>query len=38
VAGNVYYAPSSHGFEREVADRMSDQGDAPRPAGPEAAL
>ena len=36
VAGNVYYAPSSHGFEQEVADRMSDQGDAPRPADPEA--
>ena len=38
VAGNVYYAPSSHGFEREVADRMSDRGDAPRPADPEAVL
>jgi putative ATPase len=38
VAGNVYYAPSSHGFEREVADRMSDRGDAPRPADPGAAL
>ena len=38
VAGNVYYAPSSHGLEREVADRMSDRGDAPRPADPEAVL
>jgi len=38
VAGNVYYAPSSHGFEREVADRMSDRGDAPRPADPGAVL
>jgi len=38
VAGNVYYAPSSHGFEQEVADRMSDRGDAPRPADPEAVL
>ena len=38
VAGNVYYAPSLHGFEREVADRMSDRGDAPRPADPGAVL
>ena len=38
VAANVYYAPSSHGLEREVADRMSDRGDAPRPADPEAVL
>ena len=38
VAGNIYYAPSSHGFEQEVADRMSDRGDAPRPADPEAVL
>ena len=38
VAGNVYYAPSSHGFEREVADRMSDRGDDPRPADPGAVL
>ena len=38
VAGNVYYAPSSHGFEQEVADRMSDRGDAPRPVDPEAVL
>ena len=38
VAGNIYYAPSSHGFEQEVAGRMSDRGDAPRPADPEAAL
>ena len=38
VAGNVYYAPSSHGFEQEVADRMSDRGDAPRPADPGAVL
>ena len=38
VAGNVYYAPSSHGFEPEVADRMSDRGDAPRPADPGAVL
>ena len=38
VAGNVYYAPSSHGFEAEVADRMSDRGDEPRPADPGAVL
>ena len=38
VAGNVYYAPSSHGFEPEVADRMSDRGDEPRPADPGAVL
>jgi putative ATPase len=38
VGGNVYYAPSSHGFEREVADRMSGRGDAPRPADPGAVL
>ena len=38
VGGNVYYAPSSHGFEQEVADRMSDRGDAPRPADPGAVL
>ena len=38
VAGNVYYAPSSHGLEQEVADRMSDRGAAPRPADPEAVL
>ena len=38
VAGNIYYAPSSHGFEQEVADRMSDRGDAPRPADPGAVL
>ncbi len=38
VAANVYYAPSSHGLEREVADRMSDRGDAPRPADSEAVL
>ena len=38
VAGNIYYAPSSHGFEQEVADRMSDRGDAPRPADPKAVL
>jgi len=38
VAGNVYYAPSSHGFEAEVADRMSDRGDEPRPAAPGAVL
>ena len=38
VGGNVYYAPSSHGFEAEVADRMSDRGDEPRPADPGAVL
>ena len=38
VAANVYYAPSSHGLEREVADRMSDRGEAPRPADPETVL
>jgi len=27
VAGRVYYEPSDHGFEREVAERMGDQSD-----------
>ena len=38
VGGNVYYSPSPHGFEREVADRMSGRGDTPRPADPGAVL
>ena len=38
VGGNVYYSPSPHGFEREVADRMFGRGDTPRPADPGAVL
>ncbi|HEX3622049.1 MAG TPA: replication-associated recombination protein A [Acidimicrobiales bacterium] len=33
VAGRVYYEPSDHGFEREIAERMRDRQDQARAAG-----
>jgi len=33
VAGRVYYQPSDHGFEREIAERMRERNDQARAAG-----
>jgi putative ATPase len=36
VAGRVYYEPSGHGFEEEVAERMREHRGPPEADGPEA--